>query len=121
MIVRTEGTTSFMIPCLATIVIMLHSALMMLVMLAIFTVFATVFPMLLAFVMIVLHPIHVELELEQVHFNFHARMSSWHRVGRCIWRSPVRHHVWRRIRMSSVGHHVRRRVWHSAIRHHVWG
>ncbi|WP_312117180.1 hypothetical protein [Brevibacillus reuszeri] len=55
-----------MMPGLAAVVIMLHSPLVMSVMLAIFIVFASIVAMLFAFVVEILHPIHMELEFEQV-------------------------------------------------------
>ena len=103
-------------------------------MLAIFTVLAAVLAVLLAFVMIVLHPIHMELEFEQIQLNVYTAMRlrrtivrrspvRRHIVGRGIRWSPVwqRHPIWRGI-WSSVWHvrrNVRRPViwhWHS----HIW-
>lgn len=53
----------------ATLVVVVHSALMMCVELAVFAQFPTIFAILLAFVAEVLHAIHVELEFENVQFN----------------------------------------------------
>lgn len=61
-----------MMPNLATVVIMLHSPLMVFVMSAVFAVFPAVIPVLLAFVTEILHPVHMEMELEQIQFDFRA-------------------------------------------------
>lgn len=65
-----------MMPGLATIVIMLHSPLMVSVVLAVFVVFTAIIAVFLAFMVEILHPVHMELEFEQVQFNFHARFDS---------------------------------------------
>lgn len=51
---------------LTTLVVMTHSALMVLVELAVFPVLASIITMLLAFVVIVVHPVLVKMQFEEV-------------------------------------------------------
>ncbi|MED1723902.1 MULTISPECIES: hypothetical protein [Brevibacillus] len=67
-----------MMPNLATIVIMLHSALMVFVILAVLAVLFAMIAVLLTFVAEVLHPVHMEMEFEQIKLDF--------RSGTCIFR-----------------------------------
>lgn len=106
-------TAAPMLPNLATIVIIFHSPLMVLVISAVFAVFAAMIPVLLAFVAEILHPVHMEMELEQVKLDFRA------------WPDVFRHrrsHVWRSIWWTPIRHGVRRHRfrWHWVRRHPVW-
>jgi len=74
-----------MMPRLAAIVIMLHSALVMSVKFTVFIVFTAVIAMLFTLVVEILHPIHVELEFEQIQLDFHSRLDSMSR-RHCIRR-----------------------------------
>lgn len=63
----------------------MHSPLMMLIMSAVFHVFAAIFTMLIAFVAEILHPIHMELEFEQVLLQFPSYVLIRSRIRPDIW------------------------------------